>query len=188
MAMPARIVVALAATTFIASAAHADAPTAPAARDGAHDFDWDIGVWKTHQKRLVHPLTGSTTWVEYQGTDEVRPIWDGLNAGLIEADGPSGHLEIYTIRLYNPDSHQWSIHFANRAVGAMGYPPAVGEFKNGRADFYDNETYNGRAIVLRFTVSEITSTTCHFEQAFSADGGKTWETNFIVDEELVKKG
>jgi hypothetical protein len=70
----------------------------------------------------------------------------------------------------------------------MTYPPAVGEFKDGRADFYDNETYNGRPIVLRFSISDITATTCHFEQAFSADGGKTWETNFIVDEELVKKG
>src|SRR5579859_5982451 len=124
----------------------------PTARDGSHDFDWDIGVWKTHQKRLLHPLTGSTTWVEYQGTDDVRRIWDGANAGLIEADGPSGHLEIYTLRLYNPDAHQWSVNFANKAGGAMSIP-SVGEFRNGRADFYDQETYNGRAILLRFSIS-----------------------------------
>ncbi len=187
MIRPAYAFAALALASLTATAALADAPTAAAPRDGAHDFDWDIGVWKTHQKRLVHPLTGSTTWVEYQGTDDVRRIWDGANAGLIEADGPSGHLEIYTLRLYNPDAHQWSVNFANKAGGTMSIP-SVGEFRNGRADFYDQETYNGRAILLRFSISEITATTCHFEQAFSADGGKTWETNFIVDEDLVKKG
>jgi hypothetical protein len=71
---------------------------ASAEREGQHDFDWDIGTWKTHQRRLLHPLTGSTTWVEYNGTDVVRKIWDGANSGVAEADGPSGHLEIFTLR------------------------------------------------------------------------------------------
>jgi hypothetical protein len=155
------------------------------ARDGQHDFDWDIGTWMTHQRRLLHPLTGSTTWVEYNGTDVVRKIWDGANSGVVEADGPSGHLEIFTLRLYNPESHQWSISFTNPATGTMSIP-SVGEFKNGRGEFYDQETYNGRTILLRFDVSDITPTSCRFEQAFSDDGGKTWETNFIVTETRVK--
>jgi hypothetical protein len=154
-------------------------------RDGQHDFDWDIGTWKTHQRRLLHPLTGSTTWVEYNGTDVVRKIWDGANSGVIEAGGPSGHLEIFTLRLYNPQAHQWGISFTNPATGTMGVP-SVGEFKNGRGEFYDQETFNGRAILLRFSVSDITPTSCHFAQAFSDDGGKTWETNFIVTETRVK--
>src|SRR3954469_4477784 len=158
----------------------------PAVRDGSHDWDWDIGTWKTHQKRLLHPLTGSTTWVEYSGTDVVRKIWDGANSGSIEADGPSGHLQIFAVRLYNPDSHQWSVYFTNPASGTLGLP-VVGEFKDGRGDFYDQETYNGKTIFVRFSVSDITPTSCHFEQAFSADGGKTWETNFVVDEPLVKE-
>ncbi len=158
----------------------------PALRDGRHDFDWDIGVWKTHQRRLLHPLTGSTTWVEYSGTDIVRKIWDGANAGTIEAGGPAGHLEIYTLRLYNPQAHQWSISFTNPATGTLS-TPSIGEFKNGRGEFYDQETYNGRAILLRFSISDITPTSCRFEQAFSEDGGKTWETNFIVTETLAKK-
>ena len=158
---------------------------APAARDGSHDFDWDYGTWKTHQKRRLHPLTGSTTWVEYTGTDVVRRVWDGANTGTIEADGPAGHLEIFSVRLYNPDSHQWSIDFTNSATGAFSQP-VFGEFKDGHGDFYDQEPYDGRMIMVRFSVSDITATTCHFEQAFSADGGKTWETNFIVDEELAK--
>ena len=155
-------------------------------RDGQHDFDWDIGTWKTHQRRLLSPLTGSTTWVEYNGTDVVRKIWDGANQGLVEADGSAGHLEIFTLRLYDPKARQWSVYFTNPASGTMGIP-VVGEFKNGRGDFYDQEPYNGRTILVRFSVSEITANSCHFEQAFSADGGKTWEPNFTVTETLVKK-
>jgi hypothetical protein len=159
--------------------------TASAERDGRHDFDWDIGTWKTHQRRLVHPLTGSTTWVEYEGTDVVKKIWDGANEGLVEADGPAGHLKIYTLRVYNPEAHQWNIYFTNPGTGTLG-PAAVGEFKNGRGEFYDQEPFNGKAILLRFSVSDITANSCRFEQAFSADGGKTWEVNFMVTETLVK--
>lgn len=154
-------------------------------RDGRHDFDWDIGTWKTHQRRLLHPLTGSTTWVEYNGTDVVQKVWQGASVGKIEADGPSGHLEIFTLRLYNPQAHQWSVYFTNPASGILSLP-AVGEFKNGRAEFYDQETYNDRIIWVRFSISDITPNSCHFEQAFSPDGGKTWEPNFIVTETLVK--
>lgn len=154
-------------------------------RDGQHDFDWDIGTWKTHQRRLLHPLTGSTTWVEYNGTDVVQKVWQGASVGKIEADGPSGHLEIFTLRLYNPQAHQWSVYFTNPASGILSLP-AVGEFKNGRAEFYDQETYNDRIIWVRFSISDITPNSCHFEQAFSPDGGKTWEPNFIVTETLVK--
>jgi hypothetical protein len=132
-------------------------------------------------------LTGSTTWVEYSGTDVVRALWDGANEGLIEADGPAGHLEIFTLRLYSPDAHQWSITFANRAAGSLS-PSVVGEFAGGRGDFYSQEPYAGRTILVRFSVSNITPDSCHFEQAFSADGGKTWEPNFIVEETMVHGG
>jgi hypothetical protein len=152
--------------------------------DGRHDFDWDIGTWQTHQRRLLHPLTGSTTWVDYHGTDVVRKVWDGANVAEIRADGSAGQLEIFAMRLYNPDSHEWSIFFTSSKTGALSVP-AVGRFTNGRGDFYDQETYNGKTILLRFSVSDITKTSCHFEQAFSPDGGKSWEVNFIVDETLT---
>jgi len=174
----------LLAQTRSSGAASGSQPAATAVA-GQHDFDWDIGTWKTQQKRLLHPLTGSTTWVEYHGTDVVRRIWDGANVGEIRADGPAGHLELLTLRLYNPQTHEWSIYFTNSTSGAMG-PPAVGAFKNGRGEFYDQESYNGRTILLRFSVSDITADSCRFEQAFSTDGGRTWETNFIVTETLVK--
>jgi hypothetical protein len=165
-----------------ATAAAAHASEQP--RGGEHDFDWDIGAWKTHQRRLLHPLTGSTTWVEYEGTDVVRKIWDGANVGEIRAEGPTGSLEILTVRLYNPQTHEWSIYFTNKAGGALSIP-AVGSFKNGRGDFYDQETYNGRTVLLHFSVADITAGSCRFEQAFSADGGKTWEVNFTVTETLL---
>jgi len=154
-------------------------------RDGSRDFDWDIGTWKTHQKRLLHPLTGSTTWVEYSGTDVVQRVWGGANAGKIEADGSAGHLEIYTLRLYDPDAHQWNIYFATSAGGSLS-KPVVGVFKDGSGEFYDQEPYQGKQIFVRFRVYDITATTCRFDQSFSADGGKTWEPNFVVDETLVK--
>ncbi len=155
-------------------------------RDGQHDFDFEIGSWKTHLKRLVHPLTGSTTWVEYEGITVVRKVWNG-RANLVEltADGPVGHFEGLNLRLYNPQSHQWSLNFANASGGTLSQP-TIGEFKNGRGEFHDQETLNGRAILVRFVISDITPDSCRFEQAFSDDGGKTWEVNWIATDTRVK--
>jgi hypothetical protein len=157
-------------------------------RDGQHDFDFEVGTWKTHLKRLQHPLTGSTTWVEYEGTTVVRKVWDG-RAVLLElvADGPAGHFEGLSLRLYNPQSHQWSLNFANSSSGTLSQP-TIGEFKNGRGEFYDQEDLNGRAIFVRFVISDITPNSCRFEQAFSDDGGKTWEVNWIaIDTRIADK-
>ena len=155
-------------------------------RDGQHDFDFEIGTWKTHLRRLLRPLTGSTTWVEYEGTTVVRKVWNG-RANLVElvADGPAGHFEGLNLRLYNPESRQWSLNFANSSGGTLGVP-AIGEFKNGRGVFYDQETLNGRTIFVRFVISDITPNSCRFEQAFSDDGGKTWEVNWIAVDTRVK--
>ncbi|HET7064197.1 MAG TPA: hypothetical protein VFI49_07940 [Rudaea sp.] len=156
-----------------------------AARDGQHDFDFEIGTWKTHLKRLLHPLTGSTTWVEYAGTSIVRKVWDG-RANLVElqADGAAGHFEGLSLRLYNPESHQWSLNFANSGAGTMSIP-TIGEFRNGRGEFFDQETLNGRAIFVRFVISDITPDSVRFEQAFSDDGGKSWEVNWIATDTRV---
>jgi hypothetical protein len=161
------------------------APTT-SARDGAHDFDFEIGTWKTHVKRLQHPLTGSTAWAEYDGTSVVRKIWNGgANLLELEVGGPAGHIEGLSLRLYNPESRQWSLHFANSSSGSLGQP-TVGEFRNGRGEFFDQETFNGRAILVRFVISDVSPNSCHFEQAFSDDGGKTWEVNWIADDTRLK--
>jgi len=155
-------------------------------RDGQHDFDFELGTWKTQLKVLVHPLTGSTTWVEMNGTTVVHKVWHGrANLVELEVDGPSGHVEALSLRLYNPDSHQWSLNFSNSKTGALGVP-TVGEFKNGRGEFYDQEPINGRLVLVRNIWSGITPQSCHFEQAFSSDGGRTWETNWIVTDTRLK--
>ena len=149
-------------------------------RDGSHDFDFEIGTWKTHISRLLHPLTGSTTWTDLDGTSVVRKIWNGrANLVELEVDGPDGHVEGLSLRLYNPDAHQWSLNFANARSGTLGVP-TVGEFKNGRGEFFDQEQFNGRTILVRNVWSDITPTSGRFEQAFSDDGGKTWEVNWIA--------
>jgi hypothetical protein len=155
-------------------------PQARAERDGQHDFDFEIGSWKTHLRRLLHPLTGSTTWIEYEGTSVVRKVWNGRgNLVELEADSAEGHFEGLSLRLYDPKSRQWSLNFAGGNSGTMS-PPAVGHFENGHGEFYDQESLNGRAIYVRFVISDITRDSCRFEQSFSDDGGKTWELNWIA--------
>jgi len=158
-------------------------------RDGQHDFDFEEGTWKIHLRRLLHPLTGSTTWTEFDGTSVTRKVWNG-RAWLeeFETDGPTGHIEGLTLRLYNPNSHQWSLYWANSRDGVMGGPPNVGEFKNGRGEFICQDTVNGRAILVRYIWSDITPNSAHFEQSFSDDGGKSWEVNWVTDQTRVKSG
>ena len=163
----------------------ATAQPPPTAQDGQHDFDFELGTWKTHITRLQHPLTGSTSWVEYDGTSVVRKVWDGrANLLELEVSGPSGHIEALSLRLYNPDARQWSLNFSNASSGTLGVP-TVGEFSHGRGEFYDQETIGGRAVLVRFVISDITSDSCHFEQAFSVDGGKSWEVNWIATDTRI---
>ena len=156
-----------------------------AQRDGQHDFDFEIGNWKTHVSRLLHPMTGSTTWVDYEGTTVVRKVWNGrANLGEFEVDGKAGHLELLSLRLYNPQSRQWSLNVTSSGSGTLGVP-TIGEFKNGRGEFFDQEMFNGRSVLVRFVISDITANSCHFEQAFSDDGGKTWEVNWLATDTRV---
>jgi hypothetical protein len=157
-----------------------------AERDGRHDFDFEIGTWKTHLWRLQHPLSGSNTWVEYEGTSAVRKVWNGrANLVELEVDGPAGHIEGLNLRLYNPQSHQWSLNFASSSGGSLSQP-TIGELKIGRGEFFDQEPVYGRAILVGFIVSDIKPDSCRFEQSFSDDGGKTWEVNWIAIDERVK--
>jgi hypothetical protein len=168
-------------------ALHPVAPSAQSSkdRDGQDDFDFEIGTWKSHLSRLLHPLSGSTTWAEYEGTTVVRKVWDGrANLVEFEADGPAGHIEALSLRLYNPQSRQWSLNFANSKSGALSQP-TIGEFKNSRGEFFDQESFNDRAILVRFVISDITPNSCRFEQAFSEDGGKSWEVNWIATDTRV---
>lgn len=164
-------------------------PQAVTLRDGQHDFDFELGTWKIHLKRLEHRLTGSTTWVEFDGTSVTRKVWGGrADLEEFETDSPvGGHIEGLTLRLYDPQTHQWSLYWATSKSGTIG-PPTIGEFKNGRGEFYDTEPSgpDGRSILVRFIWSKTDTNSPHFEQSFSDDGGKTWEVNWITDQTRVK--
>ena len=149
--------------------------------DGSRDFDFEFGEWQMKLKRRLEPLTGSDKWVEYEGPSVVRKVWDGkANLGEIDVKGPAGRIQGLSLRVYNPGSRQWSIAYASAAGGMMG-APMVGGFKDGRGEFYNQETYRGRAIFVRFVFSDITARSFRLVQSFSDDGGKTWERNWVAD-------
>jgi hypothetical protein len=167
------------------SGAPTSAPLATTQRDGQHDFDPLIGSWKYHLKRRLNPLTGSNKWIDMEGTGVCYKIWDGrAQLDTFEGDGPNGHIEGLTLRTYDPQSHQWRLYWANSRDGIMD-PPQVGEFKDGRGNFFAQNTINGRTILVRFEWSGMNTNSPHFEQSFSDDGGKTWETNWITDQTRV---
>jgi hypothetical protein len=163
------------------------AHAAPHQRDGSHDFDWEVGVWKTHLRVLRQNPGGTTAWVTYEGTSNVIPIWN-CRAEMVEleATAPGGrHVQAINLRLYDPGSQQWSLNFANVASGVLGVP-TIGEFRNGIGTFYDQEAIGGREVLVRNVWSRVTANSAHFEQAISDDGGKTWTTNWTADDTRVK--
>lgn len=175
--MLAALVVALPSAGFAQTASPAVSPL----RDGSHDFDWEIGNWTTQLRYLTEPLTGSNRWVEYRGTSNVRAILGG-RANLVElsVEGAAGRIEGMSLRLYNPQARQWTLNFASVRNGLLT-PPVTGAFDaNGRGTFYGQDTANGRTVLVRFVISDVTPNSAHFEQAFSADGGATWEPNWIA--------
>jgi len=149
--------------------------------DGRVDFDFLMGSWKVHHKRLRERLKGSTLWEEFEGTCTARKILGGLgnvDEGLLHRE--TGSFEGFTLRLYDPKSQQWSIYWAD-SVNVELQIPMVGGFENGRGEFYAQEPFEGKQIFSRFIWSQITPSSCQWEQAFSIDGGKTWETNWIME-------
>jgi len=153
-------------------------------RDGAHDFDFLIGNWKAHVRRLPDRLVGSNTWVEYDGISNHKKLLDSnANFEEFEVDSPENHLHIkaQTLRLYNPESHQWSIYLVDLAKGVLSLPPVVGQFTGNRGEFFDQEVHKGRAILVRYVWLNISPHSARMEQSLSPDGGKTWEVNWICE-------
>ena len=156
---------------------------APASHDGSHDFDWIFGTWKATLRRLVKPLTGSTTWVDFEGRQISKTIWGGkanLDEFIVDSPGAGVKIEGTALRLYDPSSQQWRIYWASSKRGIVD-PPVIGRFSNGRGEFFGMDELDGRAILVRYVWSNITANSAHFEQAFSVDGGKNWEVNWISD-------
>lgn len=150
-------------------------------QDGRTDFDFVLGQWKIHSRRLRERLKGSTSWEEFEGTADTNKILGGLgNFGQVIFNRESRRVEGAVLRVYNPQSQQWSIYWADN-VNGFSPIPVVGEFKNGCGEFYAQDLFEGRSILTRIIWSQITESSAHEEQAFSTDGGKTWETNWIME-------
>jgi hypothetical protein len=174
------VVLLIAMLAMSASAATLPAAAGAVSASGQQDFDWEIGTWKTELKRLAKPLTGSKEWLEYSGTSVVRKVLDG-RANLVElrVEGAAGRIEGASLRLYNPQAGQWNLNFASVRGGVLTQP-VYGGFRDGRGEFFGMEDLDGRAILVRFVISEVTADSARFEQAYSDEGGRSWETNWIA--------
>lgn len=158
--------------------------TAPRA-DGQHDFDFETGLWRTEVRRLARPLSGAQQWLDYTGTTRVVAVQGGrANLAELAIAGPAGRIDGVSLRLYEPDSRRWRIHYANLRDGALTAPLAGG-FVRGRGEFFGDDSFDGRPIRVRFRIHCPQPDRCLFEQAFSADGGRQWETNWLATDTRI---
>ena len=147
--------------------------------DGAHAFDWEIGSWST-TVRVRPPLDAGAEWTEFRGTSVVTAFAGG-RSNLVDLDVASGerHIAGVSLRLYSPQGGQWSLNFASMRDGQLT-PPVHGGFSNGRGEFYGEDTVDGKVVLVRFVISDITPTSARFVQSYSADGGRSWVENWVA--------
>lgn len=177
----------LVALLGLSGAATRTAPLEPqvqSQRDGQHDFDWEFGTWRTKVRVLRNPLSGKApNWAEYQGTSRVSPVLDGrFNLVELSVAGPSGRIEGASLRLYAPQRHVWTLNYANIRDGLLT-APVEGRFdQHGRGIFLADDILGTRPIKVRFVITIASASAAHFEQAYSADGGSSWEVNWVADD------
>lgn len=170
----------LVAFTAIMAAQPSLAQSNTSTRDGSHDFDFAQGRWTTEVTIIKDPFNKPDEQVHMRGTKVARPIWNGK--GWIEeigADGPGFHWQGATIFLYDPAAHQWSQNYVDSSDGKME-APSIGEYRDGKLEFYSQETIDGRAMLLRGTWTIISKNLHTYEIARSNDGGRSWHTSFIA--------
>lgn len=153
--------------------------------DGRSDFDFLVGVWTVLHRRLKERLAGCTEWEEFRGTCSLQPLLDGqANVDDNVLEMPSGTYRAASIRAYDPATKQWSIWWLDsRRPHDLG-APVVGAFKDGTGTFFADDVCDGQPIRVRFLWTDITAVSARWQQAFSRDGGATWETNWIMEFEL----
>ena len=153
--------------------------------DGRNDFDFLIGTWKVHHRMLKARLKRSDEWIEFEGDTVARKILNGIgnmDDNIIHME--TGAVHAITLRLFNPASQEWSIYWSTDRTGMLDVP-MIGGFKDGIGEFYSQEIFEGRQIYNSFIWSSGTGSACRWEQAFSEDGGRNWETNWIMEFERV---
>jgi len=172
----------LRAAAFMALATMAVPAAMAAPGSAAHDFDWEVGTWTTKVRIRTNPLSGEAgRWVDYAGASVVKPLLNG-RANFVELSvaGAAGKIEGGSLRLYGTQSGQWSLNYANLRNGLLTAPVYGGFDGSGRGLFYGPDTLKGRAILVRFTITKVSPNEAQFEQAYSADGGVSWENNWIA--------
>jgi hypothetical protein len=175
---------------FVVSPAEAIAQAAPqpqtTVRDGAHDFDFSVGTWRNHVRQVRNPFTGGDQVSELNGLVTTRKVWNGRAfIEEIEADGPEGHWEGMSLFTYNPQAHQWYQTYADGDDGALT-APTIGAFKDGRGEFYGQEIYKGRSVLVRGLWSNIQADSHTYRIDLSDDGGVNWHMVFVADLTRVK--
>jgi hypothetical protein len=146
-----------------------------------HDFDPLIGSWRVHHRRLKERLVGCTEWEEFGGTTRLQPLLDGrANVDDNEIELPTGKYRAATLRTFDEKTGLWSIWWFDGRNPHQLDPPVVGRFESGVGTFYADDQLRGQPIKVRFFWTGIASPNPKWEQAFSPDGGKTWETNWVM--------
>ena len=147
----------------------------------ARDFDFLIGSWHIHNRRLRERLAGSSDWEEFDATSVARPLLDGMgNEDEFRTDHDGGFIGM-SFRFFDPTTGRWSIYWADsRRCGVLD-PPVFGTFDRDVGVFEGEDMYDGRPILVRFVWSGVATTTPRWEQAFSADGGSSWESNWVME-------
>ncbi len=162
----------------------AQSPAPAPQRDGSHDFDFLIGNWKVHVRRLPDRLNGSTKWDVYDGISNHKKVLDtsaNFEEFNVYSDEIKQGIKGQTLRMYNPTTHQWSIYLLDLDKGELDTPPVIGQFTRNRGEFYNQDSFKGRAIFVRYVWLNISPASSRMEQSWSADGGKTWEVNWICE-------
>ncbi|SFU36472.1 hypothetical protein SAMN05216350_101539 [Polaromonas sp. YR568] len=148
-----------------------------ASDQGQHDFDFLHGHWQVHNRRLRQRLLGSTDWESFDATQYCQPLLGGLGNTdeLRHGAGPVG----MSLRFFDLQARQWQIYWVDPRDGLL-QPPVRGTFADGTGVFEGVDTHEGQPVRVRFTWSGTRSGTPQWEQAFSADEGKSWETNWVM--------
>lgn len=174
---------AAAAAPFGASRARSTTPSdaKPSSSDHVHDFDLFFGTWHAEHRRLKVRLASNKEWVTFDGTQVRTPLLGGqanIDDNIFNA--PTGSYRGLTLQCYAPKTRMWSVWWLDGRDPAELNAPLIGAFRGGVGTFVMDDTFKGEPIKVRFIWSEITATSHKWEQAFSADGGKTWETNWVT--------
>ncbi|MEV0481481.1 hypothetical protein AB0I69_12835 [Streptomyces sp. NPDC050508] len=144
-----------------------------------HDFDFLHGEWEVANRRLADFLQPDSAWEEFEGTSRCWPLFDGA-ANVDEIDMPYLTSKGLTLRLFDRETEQWSLNWSSSRSGKL-FPPVTGRFEDGRGEFYGDDAHDGKDVRVRFVWSGVSESGARWEQAFSADDGASWVTNWTMD-------